>query len=113
MKIDGDPTWGRDPQVGNRCCRQKCRQIVDSWLRCSSATLQAVVRDLVKRYIIKCQRAKLNRDVTEDDINEIKQDISSFRYELLDVLGKNGMKLPTNAESNENNGMYCTTLSIG
>ena len=30
--------------------------------------------------------------VTEDDVNEIKQDISSFRFELLDILGKNGMK---------------------
>ena len=30
--------------------------------------------------------------MTEDDVNEIKQDISSFRFELLDILGKNGMK---------------------
>lgn len=29
--------------------------------------------------------------VTEDDINEVKGDISAFRYELLEVLEKNGM----------------------
>ena len=23
MKIYGDPTWGRDPQVGNRCCKHR------------------------------------------------------------------------------------------
>jgi len=30
-------------------------------------------------------RDKIDEGVTEDDINEIKQDISSFRYELLEV----------------------------
>ena len=30
--------------------------------------------------------------VTEDDVNEIKQDISSFRFELLDIFRNNGMK---------------------
>ncbi|VVD01670.1 unnamed protein product [Leptidea sinapis] len=29
--------------------------------------------------------------VTEDDINELKGDVSALRYELLDVLGRNGM----------------------
>lgn len=29
--------------------------------------------------------------VTEDDINELKGDVSSLRYELLEVFEKNGM----------------------
>lgn len=29
--------------------------------------------------------------VTEDDINELKGDVSALRYELLDVFEKNGM----------------------
>ena len=31
--------------------------------------------------------------VTEDDVNEIKNDISSFRYEILEILNKNGMDI--------------------
>lgn len=33
--------------------------------------------------------------VTEDDVIEIKHDISALRYELLDVFRTNGMKLPS------------------
>jgi len=33
--------------------------------------------------------------VTEDDVAEIKHDISALRYELLDVFRNNGMKLPS------------------
>ena len=40
------------------------------------------------------QREGQSEGVTEDDLNEIKQDISSFRYELLEILRNNGMKTP-------------------
>jgi len=50
--------------------------------------------DLVKRYVMKRQRSANADGVNEDDVNEIKQDISSFRYELLEVLRTNGMVLP-------------------
>ena len=53
------------------------------------------MRDLIKRYIMKKQRSRHGGEgVTEDDINELKQDVSSFRYELLEVLRNNGMKTP-------------------
>ncbi|KAL8569260.1 hypothetical protein ACOMHN_029881 [Nucella lapillus] len=56
---------------------------------------QAVMRDLVKRYIMQKQRTRQGGEgVTEDDINELKQDISSFRFELLEILRNNGMKTP-------------------
>ncbi|VDN24436.1 unnamed protein product [Cylicostephanus goldi] len=46
-----------------------------------------VTRNLVKRYIAQMQRTKQqNEGVSEDDVNEIKQDISAFRYELLGIL---------------------------
>ena len=58
-------------------------------------TFQAVMRDLIKRYIMAKQRSpQRGEGVTEDDINELKQDISSFRYELLEILRNNGMKTP-------------------
>lgn len=39
-------------------------------------------------------REKVEEGVTDDDVNEVKQDISSFRYELLEVLRNNGMTIP-------------------
>jgi len=45
----------------------------------------------VKRYIAYVQRVKQQSEgVSEDDVNEIKQDISSFRYELLEILRNAG-----------------------
>ncbi|XP_064607916.1 transient receptor potential-gamma protein-like [Liolophura sinensis] len=56
---------------------------------------QAVMKDLIKRYIMQKQRSPSRGEgVTEDDVNEIKQDISSFRFELLEILRNNGMKTP-------------------
>lgn len=40
------------------------------------------------------QRARDEVGVTEDDIMEIRQDISTLRYELIDILHNNGMKTP-------------------
>ena len=58
-------------------------------------SLQAVMRDLIKRYIMQKQRTRQGGEgVTEDDINELKQDVSSFRFELLEILRNNGMKTP-------------------
>jgi hypothetical protein len=39
------------------------------------------------------QQRDLNAGVTEDDLNEIKQDISSLRFELLEILKKNDFKM--------------------
>ncbi|XP_059157751.1 short transient receptor potential channel 4-like isoform X3 [Physella acuta] len=56
---------------------------------------QAVMRDLIKRYIMQKQRgSQKGEGVNEDDINELKQDVSSFRFELLEILRNNGMKTP-------------------
>lgn len=46
------------------------------------------MRLLIRRYVMNEQRLQeRNRGVTEDDCNEIKQDISALRYELLEMLG--------------------------
>ena len=42
------------------------------------------------------QRRDNDEGVTEDDVDEIKHDISALRYELLDVFRNNGMKIPSN-----------------
>ena len=54
---------------------------------------QAVMKELVKRYIMKKQQRDQNAGVTEDDLNEIKQDISGFRFELLEILKNNEYKV--------------------
>uniref|UniRef100_A0A915HER7 Ion transport domain-containing protein n=1 Tax=Romanomermis culicivorax TaxID=13658 RepID=A0A915HER7_ROMCU len=52
---------------------------------------QFVMRSLVKRYVAFVQRVKQQAEgVSEDDVNEIKQDISAFRYELLEILRNAG-----------------------
>uniref|UniRef100_A0A3Q1FR02 Transient receptor potential cation channel, subfamily C, member 6b n=1 Tax=Acanthochromis polyacanthus TaxID=80966 RepID=A0A3Q1FR02_9TELE len=49
---------------------------------CSS--LQKIMTCLIKRFILKAQRDKDNDEVNEGELKQIKQDISSLRYELLE-----------------------------
>ncbi|KAJ6597366.1 Transient receptor potential protein, partial [Pseudolycoriella hygida] len=53
-----------------------------------------VMRLLVRRYVTAEQRKRDDFGITEDDVMEIRQDISTLRYELIDILHKNGMKTP-------------------
>ena len=51
------------------------------------------MRSLIRRYIMNEQRIQeRQRSVTEDDCNEIKQDINALRYELLEMLGGRNSK---------------------
>lgn len=52
-----------------------------------------VIRSLVWRYISSMHRRFEQSTVTEDDINEVKSDISAMRYEMLEVFEKNGMDI--------------------
>lgn len=51
----------------------------------------AVMRALVWRYVSAMHRKCDEEPVNEDDINEVKGDISAMRYEMLEVFEKNGM----------------------
>lgn len=53
------------------------------------------MRNLVRRYVTVEQRKAENQGVTEDDVNEIKQDISAFRFELIEILKNSGMNTST------------------
>ncbi|XP_072945473.1 transient receptor potential protein [Epargyreus clarus] len=55
---------------------------------------EIIMRTLVRRYVTAEQRARDEVGVTEDDVMEIRQDISTLRYELIDILQTNGMKTP-------------------
>ncbi|KAF5403392.1 Transient receptor potential cation channel gamma isoform D [Paragonimus heterotremus] len=58
------------------------------------ARYSIVMRELTKRYIMKKLRTSESDTVGADDLNEIKGDISAFRFELLDILKANGMNIP-------------------
>uniref|UniRef100_A0A3B4ZY13 Short transient receptor potential channel 3-like n=1 Tax=Stegastes partitus TaxID=144197 RepID=A0A3B4ZY13_9TELE len=45
---------------------------------------QKIMKRLIKRYIIKAQADRESDEITEGELKEIKQDISSLRYELLE-----------------------------
>ena len=46
---------------------------------------------MVRRYVTQEQRKAENEGVTEDDVNEIKNDISAFRFEMIEIMRASGM----------------------
>ncbi|GBM25703.1 Transient receptor potential-gamma protein [Araneus ventricosus] len=52
---------------------------------------QSVMCNLVWRYVTAQQKETESHPVTEDNVNELRQDIYSFRHELMRVLKSNGM----------------------
>ena len=50
------------------------------------------MRALIWRYVVSTQSERED-PATEDDVHELKSDISSWRCELLDILNRNGMNI--------------------
>lgn len=51
------------------------------------------MKNLVQRYIMSRQNKICERgNVTEDDINEIKQELLKFKNDLIHILQESGMK---------------------
>ncbi|XP_077597293.1 short transient receptor potential channel 6a isoform X2 [Stigmatopora nigra] len=50
---------------------------------------QKIMKRLIKRYIIKARANRESDEITEGELKEIKQDISSLRYELLEEKSQN------------------------
>ncbi|XP_077403108.1 short transient receptor potential channel 6-like isoform X2 [Vanacampus margaritifer] len=48
-----------------------------------------IMKRLIKRYIIKARADRESDEITEGELKEIKQDISSLRYELLEEKSQN------------------------
>ncbi|XP_012255513.2 transient-receptor-potential-like protein isoform X2 [Athalia rosae] len=53
----------------------------------------SVMTALVWRYVVADHCQQVNEPVTEEDVHELKSDLSSWRCELLDILGRNGMDI--------------------
>nr|CAD7397085.1 unnamed protein product [Timema poppensis] len=73
-----------------RTIRRKAKQASERDFR-----YQSIMRNLVRRYVTVEQRKAEGEGVTEDDVNEIKQDISAFRCELIEILKNSGMNTST------------------
>ncbi|KAL0829971.1 hypothetical protein ABMA28_003435 [Loxostege sticticalis] len=77
------------------CCGNRERgSIINKSREKARQQHEAVMRVLVRRYVTAEQRARDEVGVTEDDVMEIRQDISTLRFELIDILHNNGMKTP-------------------
>lgn len=59
------------------------------------------MRSVIKRFIIAEQQKRDVYGINEDDVREIRQDISTLRYELINILRKNGMNTPQISEDTQ------------
>ncbi|XP_071804854.1 short transient receptor potential channel 7-like isoform X1 [Asterias amurensis] len=59
-----------------------------SELRRNESIHESIMKGVVKRYLFKLQREKENDEVNEGELDEIKNDISSLRFELMEQLRK-------------------------
>ncbi len=62
-----------------------------------------VMQALVWRYISLKHRQTEMHSITEDHIQEIKSDISSLKYQLWDVLKRNGLEIPSESKKDKGN----------
>lgn len=63
------------------------------------------MRALVWRYVCDQHRQSEEAPVTEDHINEVKCEITAAKYDLLEVLAKNGMDTSTATSGNKDKSM--------
>lgn len=63
-----------------------------------------MIKNLVQRYVTSRQKKGGDHyGVTEDDINELKQEISTFRSDLYEILRNYGMKTNPLGDSSTGN----------
>ncbi|XP_031229678.1 short transient receptor potential channel 4 isoform X2 [Mastomys coucha] len=86
--------WYLVKWIWTHLCKKKMRRKPESF-----GTIGEVMRNLVKRYVAAMIReAKTEEGLTEENVKELKQDISSFRFEVLGLL--RGSKLSTIQSAN-------------
>ncbi|KAI5624533.1 transient receptor potential cation channel, subfamily C, member 7a, partial [Silurus asotus] len=66
-----------------RPCRTQDEYVMRSPIK-HPTRYQKIMKRLIKRYVLKAQADSENDEVNEGELKEIKQDISSLRYELLE-----------------------------
>uniref|UniRef100_A0A8C9P7D4 Transient receptor potential cation channel subfamily C member 3 n=1 Tax=Spermophilus dauricus TaxID=99837 RepID=A0A8C9P7D4_SPEDA len=66
----------------SKCRRRRLQK--DPEMGMGNSKSRQIMKRLIKRYVLKAQVDKENDEVNEGELKEIKQDISSLRYELLE-----------------------------
>eukprot|EP00057_Strongylocentrotus_purpuratus_P008322 XP_011662796.1 PREDICTED: short transient receptor potential channel 3 [Strongylocentrotus purpuratus] len=61
-----------------------------------------LMKNVVKRFLFKLQRSKDTDEVDEGELEEIKNDISSFRFDVLGMLGNLSSKVDAQKPGNSN-----------
>ncbi|XP_034636331.1 short transient receptor potential channel 7 isoform X4 [Trachemys scripta elegans] len=68
-----------------KLCKSKAKNCEnDLEMGMLNSKLRKIMKRLIKRYVLKAQVDRENDEVNEGELKEIKQDISSLRYELLE-----------------------------
>ncbi|XP_051539145.1 short transient receptor potential channel 4-like [Myxocyprinus asiaticus] len=79
----------------------------------SNRQYQEVLRNLVKRYVAAMIRdAKKEEGLTEENFKELKQDISSFRYEVMGMMKGTKLGMPTSKVSTEASNLAYPDISL-
>ena len=82
------------------CCRKhEEKTFTDKDREEAETRYTNVMKYIIRRYITHEQRKSEDFTITEDDINEVRQDINSFKFELLDILKKNNWNVPNTKKS--------------
>ncbi|XP_015916852.2 transient-receptor-potential-like protein [Parasteatoda tepidariorum] len=81
LRLFGKKTSFRDMSFKKKETKMKERDTI----------YQSVMCNLVWRYVTAQQKETESHPVTEDNVNELRQDIYSFRHDLMRVLKGNGM----------------------
>ena len=77
------------------CCQKDEDKVyTDNERKDAETRYSNVMKFIIRRYITNEQRKSEDFSITEDDINEVRQDINSFKFELLDILKKNNWVVP-------------------
>ncbi|KAI7793328.1 short transient receptor potential channel 4a [Triplophysa rosa] len=74
---------------------------------------QEVLRNLVKRYVAAMIRdAKKEEGLTEENFKELKQDISSFRYEVMGMMKVTKLGMPASTATTGASNLVCPDSSL-
>ncbi|OAD57353.1 Transient-receptor-potential-like protein [Eufriesea mexicana] len=84
------------PKLFLRLCglrKKKFTRTTSDRKKAQESKYGAVMRALIWRYVVNAHSEHEMDPVTEDDVHELKSDLSSWRCELLDILQRNGMDI--------------------
>ncbi|XP_059218471.1 transient receptor potential protein [Stomoxys calcitrans] len=74
--------------------RKRSKSFMRKSMEKAMALHEKVMKLLIRRYVTAEQKRRDDFGITEDDIIEVRQDISSLRFELLEIFQNNNYEVP-------------------